>query len=733
MEGDREPIELEGDVVSIVYQNGENGYTVLRLATPEGVATAVGCMPGVAVGETLLLHGQWGAHQSYGEQFKAERFERRQPQGAEAVFKYLASGAIRGIGPARARSIVDRFGAEALSVIENEPERLSEVGGISARTAREIGAWYRRHMGLRLLIEFLAPFQIPAVVAMRLYRVYGDEGQAALRQNPYILCTESYGAEFFEADKMAEALGFETDCPERVEAAVIFEMAHNLRNGHVFLPREKLIDATNRLIDIGHDAVAEAIDVLCDAGLIVREPIAGVDGCYLAEVYEAERLVSDRLTAMAGERPEVPKRLDAMLAQVQRSEGVRYAPAQLDAVRRAADCQVMVLTGGPGTGKTTAVRGILALFDAMGLDTLLCAPTGRAAKRMSELCLREASTIHRTLGAAVGEDDALLFDHDGDNPLRAEAIIVDEASMIDLMLMRALLAATPKGCRLVLVGDADQLPPVGPGQVFADIIRSDAVPIVVLTEIFRQAEESRIVRNAHRINSGGVLDLAEQKGDFFFLQRAAPERIAETVTELCAQRLPKNMGLDPGEIQVLSPTRKNEAGTERLNALLQAALNPPADGKREKKSGNFVFREGDKVMQIRNDYDIMWKTADGTESGAGVYNGDIGRITAIDFREETVTVDYEDKLVTYGFEQLSELEPAYAMTVHKAQGSEYKAVVLAVAPGVPNLLVRSVLYTAVTRARELLVLVGDREVVQKMVENDRRLRRYSGLRARLAQ
>ena len=392
----------------------------------------------------------------------------------------------------------------------------------------------------------------------------------------------------------------------------------------------------------------------------------------------------------------------------------------------------MVLTGGPGTGKTTCVRGILSLFDMLGLKTVLCAPTGRAAKRLSELTGREAATIHRLLGAGIGEGDRLVFEHDEANPLDADAVVVDETSMVDILLMRALLAAAGPSCRLVLVGDADQLPSVGPGNVFSDIIRSEVVDTVVLSEIFRQAGESSIVKNAHLINRGSLPDLNE-KTDFFFLKRLSADKTLETILELCAERLPNNMGIPAAQIQVLSPTRKNLAGTENLNACLQAALNPGVTHKKEKSFGNIVFREGDKVMQIRNNYDIIWRGSDGFSVGSGVFNGDIGYIREIDLVHETLTVDYEDKLVTYLFEQLSELEPAYALTVHKSQGSEFKAVILACAAGAPQLLVRSVLYTAVTRARELLIVVGDPAVLETMVMSDRRLRRYSGLRWRLAE
>ncbi len=726
-------IQIEGTVASVIYQNAENGYTVLRLDTPNGLTTAVGTMPGINPGETVVLTGTWTTHQSYGEQFKAEYATRRLPSGKEAIYSYLASGVIKNVGPAKARDIVDKFGDKTLEIIENEPERLAEVRGITAKRAVEVGIAFRRQVGLRRLIDFLSGHGLKPIVAVRLYKCYGDEALAAVKDNPYIMTDAQFGADFFEADNLALALGFESDCAERVEAAVLFELYHNLDNGHTFLPYDKLVAATSQLISVPHDAIAEALDALTECGDVVRETVAGQDACYLAAYHEAETFVAKRLLAMVESPGPGGADVGRFVKALEREYGITYADKQLQAVHLAAESRVMVLTGGPGTGKTTSVRGILALFDMLGLKTVLCAPTGRAAKRMSELTGREAATIHRLLGAAMGQGDRLVFEHDETNPLNADAVIVDETSMVDILLMRALLAAMPRYCRLVLVGDADQLPSVGPGNVFSDIIRSGVVATVVLDEVFRQAGESGIVKNAHLINKGIVPDFSERPGDFFFLKRATPDKALETIIELCAERLPKNMGIEPSQIQVLSPTRKHLTGTETLNARLQAALNPQAGWKKEKAFGNVVFREGDKVMQIRNNYDIIWRSPDGSASGAGVFNGDIGRIKEIDFSHETLTVDYEDKLVTYLFEQLSELEPAFALTVHKSQGSEYKAVVLAVSSGAPQLLIRSVLYTAVTRARELLIIVGDQSVLEAMVANDRRQRRYSGLRARLAE
>lgn len=723
--------EIEGTAAALVYQNPENGYAVLKLETEEGIITAVGCMPGISPGEELVLRGKWVSHTAYGEQFKADWVQRRLPVGAAAIFRYLATGALKYIGPSKAKDLVNRFGDETLEIIENEPERLAEIKGITAARALEISAAFHRQVALRRLMELLNQYGIKPFVAVQLYHYVGEAALDAVRDNPYILT--AYGAEFFEADSMALSLGFEGDCPQRMEAALTFELSHNLNNGHTFLPCRKLLAATAQLLETTPDALEESLLVLEETGEIVRCPVAGQDACYLAEVFRAELDSAEHLLDMAANTAFPDSRTEALISRVEQEQGVVYSEGQRRAVALAASHRVMVLTGGPGTGKTTSVRGILSLFDMLHLNTLLCAPTGRAAKRMSEVCSREAATIHRLLGAGIGEDDRLVFEHDETDPLEADAVIVDESSMVDIMLFASLLRALPRSCRLVLVGDADQLPSVGPGNVFGDIIRSGAVCTVRLTEIFRQAQESKIIRAAHSINHGELPELKNAGGDFFFLRRADSARAVETIVSLCSERLPKNMGIPPSEIQVLSPTRKHELGTENLNRVLQDALNPKTNEKKEKEYGTFLFREGDRVMQIRNNYDITWRSSDGTTAGNGVFNGDVGLLRAIDYARETVLVEYDDKRVEYLFEQLGELEPAYALTVHKSQGSEYSAVILAALDASPQLLTRSVLYTAVTRAKKLLILVGSDGTVEAMVRNDRRQRRYSGLRARLAQ
>jgi exodeoxyribonuclease V alpha subunit len=730
-------------VTAVVYRNSENGYCVLRFEQEDGGTknqiTVVGTLPELSPGESLELSGSWISHPTYGQQFSAETCRRRAPSGETGIFRYLSSGAIRGIGPALAREIFVRFGEEALRVIEENPERLSEIRGISPKHAREIGIEFRKTAHLRRLTEYLAEFGVSPVAASRIYADFGSAAIDTVRENPYIAAMPKYGAAFSQADALARALGFSFDAPERLEAAVVFEIRHNLGNGHVFLPADKLIPATAAFVSTEDesadpDVISDALDILADTDVISRDLVAGIDAVYLPEYFEAETFVAARLREMRRDCRVLERaQIDEILASIESAEGVEYAGKQRSAVYAAAESRVMALTGGPGTGKTTTVRAILALYDKLGYKTLLCAPTGRAAKRMGELTgRRDAMTIHRALGATPGENGELSYERNETNPLSVDAVIVDEASMLDIILARGLIGALPEACRLILVGDANQLPSVGPGNVFSDIIRSGAIPTTVLDEIFRQARESGIVRAAHSINAGEIPDMKNLGRDIFFMKRTTSAAIAETVAELVARRLPENMKIAPERIQVLTPSRRGDAGTAGQNARLQAALNPKAPRKRERDFGGFTFREGDRVMQTRNNYDIPWFGTDGS-SGAGVFNGDLGVIASIDLGENTVTVAFEDRTVAYGFDQLTDLEPAYAMTVHKSQGSEFAAVVLAIPPGISRLAVRSVLYTAITRARELLVIVGDPDVFNAMVQNDRRTRRYSALRLRLAE
>ena len=722
----------EGTVQSVIFQNEENGYTVLRLVTEEGeLITVVGCIPCAAPGEHLGVSGTWETHPQHGTQLRAEEVERRLPEDAEELISYLGSGICKGLGPATARRLVERFGAETAEVISSQPEKLSLIKGITARRAMEISESFRRHMGLRRLMAFLAQYGLPPVLAIRLRQIYGDGALDAIRQDPYLLSADAGGLPFSAADEIAMSMGFSARSPERLRSALLFELSHNEGNGHVFLPRGKLLAATAQLLG-DEDGVEEALDTLIDEGKVSSETVANVEACYLLRLHEAEDYACRKLLNLLSATADVSSRAGRTVDEIEQSQGITYAPLQRKAVELAAEHGVLILTGGPGTGKTTTVRGIVSLFERMGLAIVLAAPTGRAAQRLGELTGREAQTIHRLLGMSWNEaTHEVTFTKGEKEPLEADAVIVDEMSMVDLPLFAALLRALRPGTRLVMVGDADQLPSVGAGNVFSDLIRSGKVETVFLREVFRQAERSAIIRNAHAVNAGEPPRLQNDQGDFYFLCRRDAQRAVSTVVELCQSRLPEKMGIPVGDIQVLTPTRKGPAGTENLNRLLQDALNPAKPGQPEIRWGERIFRPGDRVMQTRNDYDILWEKEDGTV-GSGVFNGDVGRIQAIDPAGEWLAILYEDRKALYSLEMLSEIDLAYAQTVHKAQGSEYPCVVLCAMPSAPGLMVRGVLYTALTRARELLILVGDDAAVREMAANDRRARRYSGLRWRLA-
>ncbi len=736
--------ELRGTVDSVLFTNPENGYTVLVLEQEDGQQhTVTGCLPFASPGERITAVGGWIHHAAYGRQFKADYARRSVPEGADAIYEYLASHIIRGIGPATAAMIVEKFGDRSLEIIEDHPELLAKLRGISLAKAQDISRCYRQQMGLRRLMELLSRYNIRPVHAMALYRLYGEEARDRVRENPYLLAGDSVGASFEEADNLAIQLGFDADAPERVSAAIQFELLHNLGNGHSFIPREKLIAATAQLIEVDAGTVEECLEVLEESRDVVTETVAGRQACYLLRVWEAEQYTAKRLLAMAEAEPSGEADTAAALARAAGETGIRYSPLQERALALAASRQLLVLTGGPGTGKTTTLRGILTMFHRQGRNTILCAPTGRAAKRMTELTGCEAYTVHRLLGASIREDGAgVVFTKDEDEPLECDAVILDECSMVDILLISALLRAMPPEAKLVLVGDGDQLPSVGPGNFFQELIRSGVAETVALTEIFRQSAGSRIILCAHQINRGEMPPLRENTGDLFFLRRK-PRDIPDTIVGLCRDRLPGKMGIPPEDIQVLSPTRLYEAGTGNLNALLQNALNPKSEGKGERLFGDRVFRVGDRVMQVRNNYDIPWQApfpvpgmtdASGKPllvKGTGIFNGDIGVIRALDPRSEHLTVDFDGRLAQYTPDMLYELEHAYAITVHKAQGSEYRAVILALGKLPPALISRALLYTGVTRARELLILVGEEETAARMVASQRQAGRYTGLRWRL--
>lgn len=734
MEQDVELEELSGTVEHIIFSNEENGYTILRLRDGNGeLQIMLGCFPSIAAGETILASGSWVTHSVHGRQFKAEFAQRIMPTSAQGIFDYLAGGVIKGIGAATASLIVNKFGEKSLYVIENEPEKLAELKGISLARAREFSAIYRQQNSIRRLLEFLCSFAVRPIFAMRLYRFYGENALDVVQSNPYILSAAHIGGSFAEADRMALEIGFDDVSQERIRAGIIFELSHNLNNGHCFIPQEILRDATAKLLRIEPDSVMEALERLIQEEQVICETRRNITAVYLKELYDAELYISSRLAGMANKKSNSVSILwEDVIQSIEQENGITYATEQKETLKLAISSQLLVITGGPGTGKSRTVQGILDLYDRLGVKTLLCAPTGRAAKRMTELTGREAATIHRLLGAHYADDgEKVAFSKNDEDKLVCNAVILDESSMVDLLLMEALLKAMPDRAKLILVGDVDQLPPVGPGNVFRAVINSNVFNTMRLTHIFRQSGDSLIVKNAHIINQGAYPDFGANEGDFFRLRRLEAASSVETICELYSVRLPNKMKIPQEEIQVLSPTRKGEMGTIHLNQELQKALNPFNEQKKEKPYGDVIFREGDRVMQIRNNYDIMWHDSAYKTSGNGIFNGDIGYIRSIDTVNEILEIDFDGRIAGYSFSSLNELEHAWAVTIHKSQGCEFRAVILALSNSSKMLQTRSILYTGVTRAKKLLILVGDESVARTMIDNGKVAARYSFLGARI--
>ena len=724
---------LQGNIVAVIFQNYDNGYTVLRMECENGqTVTVVGTIPLPFVGERLMVTGKWSSHPSYGRQFEAEFLERLLPQTSAQILTYLSGRAIKGIGPKLAAAIVNRFGDQTLNIMEREPERLAEISGISDTKALAIGETYRLQVGVRHILEFFALHLLPPELAIRCYKLYGDSTLDLLYDDPYLLMDEGFDAPFAAVDRFAIELGVSGDDPRRVEAGILFELGYNASMGHSFLPKDKLEIAVSQLLSLDSTLVSEGISRLISTGQLIPDTLAGIQICYLPALYHAEIYCKDRLLSASRTACPSNTNLRKLIRELEKENGITYAENQVDAIRQAINSRLLIISGGPGTGKTTIVNAIVALYHQMGLTCHLAAPTGRAAYRLSEVTGEDASTIHRLLEAGIDPATGnLIFNLNADNPLKTDAVIIDEMSMVDILLFHKLLSAIPENARIVLVGDPDQLPPIGPGFPFSDMIRSGLIPCIILTEIFRQAQESLIVMNAHRVNKGEMPELRNRKNDFFFLPAKNEEEVAQTILGLCTTRLPQNMGIPAEQIQVLTPTKKGSAGTANLNIRLQAGLNPSSPNKRERQFGQFTFRESDRVMQIRNNYDILWKSADGTQVGTGIFNGDVGVIAEIDPHMEQLRIVFDGKEAIYEFAQLNELEPAYAMTVHKSQGSEYRAVILSVWNSSPYLLKRSILYTAITRAKELLIIVGREDTIATMVENAQTARRYTGLKLRL--
>ena len=720
-------LEMTGSVEDIVFRNEKNGYTILELNNGQELVTVVGSLPWVSVGEVLHVMGKWTKHPTFGMQFKAEGFERFKPETTDALLKYLSSGAVKGIGPAMAAKIVDAFGENTLKVLEQEPERLTVIKGITKAKALKLSEEFRQSHGVRDAMEVLCGYGLTPEEALRVWRVIGPSCVELIRENPYSICEEEAGVSFEKADAIAAALERLQDDAWRVRAGVEYVLRHNLNNGHTCIPADKLAAAAARMLGVPLELAQEAVEELAGDGTLVRRQLGGRDFLFLPRLFQAEVYAASRILTMLRFPAHPIPGAAGLIEAVEHQTGMQYAQLQKDAIREALENGLLILTGGPGTGKTTTLKAIIRILKEKGEQVLLAAPTGRAAKRMSDLTGQEAKTIHRLLQVEWDENDRQTFARNEKNLLDCDALILDELSMVDILLFEAVLRALPLGCRLIMVGDCDQLPSVGPGNVLGDLIASGKVPVVQLTEIFRQSMESLIVTSAHRIVAGQMPELANHSSDFFFLPCPDPDDLANLIVDLCRRRLPASYGYSPmTDIQVLAPGRKGELGTIELNRRLQAALNPPEKGKKEITIHGVLFREGDKVMQVKNDYHLGWTKLDGT-TGEGVYNGDLGVLCEIDRKASTVTVQLEDRFVLYELEAASELELAYAMTVHKSQGSEFAAVVMPMYPGPSQLSYRNLLYTAVTRARSLLVLAGTRQALAAMVENDRKTRRYSGL------
>lgn len=728
----------------IVFRNEENGYTVLNLTAESGEITCVGNFQAVHEGEYLEAEGEYTTHAAYGQQFRAETYRIKIPESGLALERYLGSGALKGIGPALAARIVRRFGEDTLRIMEEEPERLSEIKGISEKKAREIGEQMIEKSQMQNAMIFLAQYGISLSLGIKIYNQYQDALYRVLKENPYRMAEDIPGVGFRIADEIAARIGIRVDSGYRLQSGLYYVLGQAGAQGHLYLPRQELLYRAGQLLGVQADTLEKHLmDLAIDRKVILkeerqegREPSVNV---YTSQAYYLELNTARMLQELNIVCADQEEKLRQNVARMEKSSGIVLDEGQRQAVVQAVKNGLMILTGGPGTGKTTTINAMIRYFEGEGLEISLAAPTGRAAKRMKEATGHEASTIHRLLELSVMAEESsanIRFEKNAENPLEADVVIIDEMSMVDIYLMHALLSAIVPGTRLILVGDMHQLPSVGPGSVLKDMIRSEAFPVVRLEKIFRQAQESDIVVNAHRIQKGEQVVLDNHSRDFFFLQRNEIQVIQKVILTLVSRKLPGYVDARPQEIQVLTPMRKGPLGVERLNEILQKYLNPPSPEKAEKETSGGIFREGDKVMQIKNNYQMEWEIRGrhgiAAQKGMGVFNGDLGTISSINPFAELLTVEYEEgRFAEYTFKQLDELELAYAITIHKAQGSEYPAVVIPLLGGPRMLMTRNLLYTAVTRARKCVVLTGSAETFRAMIENQREENRYTTLAQRI--
>lgn len=728
--------EKRGKIAEIIFRNEENGYTVAVFETETEYFTVVGNLPQANKGAHLLLRGTYKEHPTYGEQFTFSEFEEVLPTGKDAMFDFLSSGMIKGVGPSTALNLIAAFGEDTLRVIEEEPERLPEVHGIGKKTANTITDSFKERREFAKVSLAFQGYGISAVQALRLYKAYGKDALGIIEENPYRLIDEVQGFGFKKADDIARFLGMAEDNPFRIKSGIKYALRFSAGEGNTYLPRERLIAMVEELLDVSREKIDDEIVSLAFSGDIKVDTLDSEDICYLFPYYVAElKVTSDLVRLSSASLKPLTNDLDNMIRQAEFEKGIKLSEKQKRAVTASASAGVSVITGGPGTGKTTIINAIINIFERSGLKTAIAAPTGRAAKRITETSGKFAQTIHRLLEYYYSEDeDEMRFGKTEEEPLDYDVILIDEASMIDLLLMKGLTSAIKTGSRLILIGDSDQLPSVGAGSVLLDVIDSEFVGVTRLTEIFRQAEESLIVVNAHRINSGEYPYINEKDKDFFFMERHGEQVISDIIVDLTINRLPSYYeNVDSlRDIQVLTPTRRGELGTSALNKLLQAKLNPPSPGKPEKKFGERTFRLGDKVMQIKNNYRIGWRRIRDFKEGEGIFNGDMGFISNIDNEYGKVTVIFdEDRVVEYDNSGIDELELAYALTVHKSQGSEFPIVVMPITRVAPMLATRNLLYTAVTRGKQGVILVGSFSILRSMVDNNRINERFSGLKSRL--
>lgn len=721
-------LQLSGTVENVVYHNDRNQYTVLEMSSGDELVTVVGSFPYVSVGEELEVYGAWTNHATFGQQFKSDAFERSRPATTSAMLKYLSSGAVKGIGPALANKIVVQFGDRSLEVIENEPERLSQIKGITKEKAREISNELQRIYGMRELMAFLGAYGVRPEQTVSVWKKYGQESINCIQSDPYSICEDDLEISFHIADSIAESMEKQINSMDRLKAGVKYVLKHNLNNGHTCLPKDRVIPAASKLLGVTEDEIKDAIYIACENYEIFADEFGDREFLFLPAQYQSERYIADRMKLMLKYPPQKIAGADKYIEIIENEKGIQYADKQKEAIKAALEKGILILTGGPGTGKTTTLNAIIRILKEKGEEVLLAAPTGRAAKRMSELTGEEAKTIHRMLKVDWDEHDRPVFTKNEHDPLDCDCIIIDELSMVDSYVFDSVLKALPMSCRMIFVGDTDQLPSVGAGNVLGDLINSGFFTTVQLKEIFRQSLTSLIVTNAHKIVQGEIPELTRKDSDFFFMPCYEKDKAANLIVSLCAQRLPNSYGYSSvTDIQVLCPGRKGELGTYELNKGLRNAINPQEKGKQEIKINGNVFRLGDKVMQIRNNYNLPWVKADDT-SGEGVFNGDMGIVADIDKAAGNIQVLIDDKYVSYTFEiAAQELELAYAVTVHKSQGNEFTAVIIPVLDTVPMLCYRNLFYTGITRAKKLLILVGEKETIVRMIRNNKRTKRYTGL------